>query len=125
MKDQQALGPGRFKKAVYASYTRPVLLLLGGMLSTVRGDFSAQIDALRACHRVIAPDRRGVTRTPERDFPDNFYEREARDMAALVEAMDLTELSVFGLREGAAVARDTGADAGDIRGGVGRHRQPR
>lgn len=84
----------------------PVMLLLGGTLSTARGDFSAQIDAFRPTHRVIAPDRRGygATRPPERDFPDNFYEREARDMAALVEALDLTAFTVFGWSEGAAVA---------------------
>ncbi|MBK8960613.1 MAG: alpha/beta hydrolase [Proteobacteria bacterium] len=84
----------------------PVLLLLGGTLSTARGDFSAQIDAFKGRHRVIAPDRRGYgeTRPPDRDFPDNFYEREARDMAALVKALDLDDIVVFGWSEGAAVA---------------------
>ena len=84
----------------------PVLLLLGGTLSTARGDFSAQIDAFRQHYRVIAPDRRGYgdTRPPARDFPDNFYEREARDMAALVRALDLSDITVFGWSEGAAVA---------------------
>lgn len=84
----------------------PVLLLLGGTLSTARGDFSAQIDAFRASHRVIAPDRRGygATRPPARDFPDNFYEREARDMAALALGLGLERFSVLGWSEGAAVA---------------------
>ncbi|MCC6707695.1 MAG: alpha/beta hydrolase [Gammaproteobacteria bacterium] len=82
------------------------LLLLGGTLSTARGDFSAQIDAFRDTHRVIAPDRRGygATRPPARDFPDNFYEREARDMAAIVRALELKDITVFGWSEGAAVA---------------------
>lgn len=84
----------------------PVLLLLGGTLSTARGDFSAQIDQFKDRYRVIAPDRRGYgeTRPPTRDFPDNFYEREARDMAAVVQALDLREVTVFGWSEGAAVA---------------------
>jgi len=84
----------------------PVLLLLGGTLSTARGDFSAQIDTFSSDYRVIAPDRRGYgeTRPPARDFPDNFYEREARDMAALARALDLRDMVVFGWSEGAAVA---------------------
>jgi valacyclovir hydrolase len=83
-----------------------VLLLLGGTLGTARGDFSAQIDAFRDTHRVIAPDRRGYgdTRPPARDFPDDFYEREARDMAALVRALELEDITVCGWSEGAAVA---------------------
>ena len=84
----------------------PVMLLLGGTLGTARSDFSAQLDAFRTTHRVIAPDRRGygATRPPARDFPDDFYEREARDMAALVEALDLRDMVVCGWSEGAAVA---------------------
>jgi valacyclovir hydrolase len=84
----------------------PVMLLLGGTLSTARSDFSPQLAAFASDHRVIAPDRRGYgeTRPPERDFPDNFYEREARDMAALVHALQLTNMIVCGWSEGAAVA---------------------
>ena len=43
--------------------------------------------------RVIAPDRRGygATRPPARDFPDNFYEREARDMACLLYTSDAAD----------------------------------
>lgn len=84
----------------------PVMLLLGGTLSTARGDFAPQLETFARSHRVIAPDRRGYgeTRPPERDFPDNFYEREARDMAALARALQLTDMTVCGWSEGAAVA---------------------
>lgn len=84
----------------------PVLLLLGGTLGTARGDFAAQLDAFSAEHRVVVPDRRGygATRPPDRDFPDGFYEREARDMLALVEALALDDMVLFGWSEGAAVA---------------------
>ncbi|MGE3846866.1 MAG: alpha/beta fold hydrolase, partial [Gammaproteobacteria bacterium] len=84
----------------------PVMLLLGGTLGTARGDFASQLDEFSGDHRVVVPDRRGygATRPPDRDFPDGFYEREARDMLALVEALDLNEMVVFGWSEGAAVA---------------------
>ena len=82
------------------------IMLLGGTLGTARGDFGPQIDAFSTAMRVIAPDRRGYgeTRPPARDFPDGFYRRDAADMAAFVEALDLPPLAVLGWSEGAAVA---------------------
>jgi pimeloyl-ACP methyl ester carboxylesterase len=53
------------------------LLLLGGTIGTIRGDFSKQLDAFGPDVRVIVPERRGygLTRPPKRDYPDNFYRR--------------------------------------------------
>lgn len=82
------------------------LLLLGGTIGTARSDFSKQIETFSADHRVIAPERRGYghTRPPDRDYPDNFYQRDAHDMAAFIKALDLESAVVFGWSEGADVA---------------------
>ncbi|MGH8597716.1 MAG: alpha/beta fold hydrolase, partial [Gammaproteobacteria bacterium] len=44
------------------------------------------------------------TRPPARDFPDDFYRRDARDMAELLDALELAPAVVLGWSEGAAVA---------------------
>lgn len=82
------------------------LLLLGGTLGSAEIDFGPQIEAFRHDWRVIAPDRRGYgkTRPPTRDFPDDFYQREAKDMAALAAALKLPPAIVLGWSEGADVA---------------------
>lgn len=82
------------------------VVLLGGTLGTARGDFSKQIDTFAQTLRVIAPDRRGYgnSRPPQRDYPDDFYQRDADDMAALMDALDLAPATVLGWSEGADVA---------------------
>ncbi len=82
------------------------LLLLGGTIGTIRGDFSKQLDAFGPDVRVIAPERRGYgqTRPPERDYPDNFYQRDADDMAAFMNALGVAPATVLGWSEGADVA---------------------
>lgn len=82
------------------------LVLLGGTLGSAREDFTAQFAHFAPRMRVVAPDRRGYgdTRPPSRDFPDDFYAREARDMAAWCAALDLPPAIVCGWSEGAAVA---------------------
>jgi valacyclovir hydrolase len=82
------------------------MLLLGGTLGTACGDFASQIDDFATGRRVIAPDRRGYgrTRPPDRDYPDDFYQRDAEDMAALMGALELDSATVLGWSEGADVA---------------------
>lgn len=82
------------------------LVLLGGTIGTAKSDFSKQIDSFSADHRVIAPERRGYghTRPPDRDYPDDFYQRDAKDMAAFLKALNLGPAIVFGWSEGAGVA---------------------
>lgn len=65
--------------------------------------------------RVIAPERRGYgkTRPPERDYPDDFYQRDADDMAAIMDALDLPAATVLGWSEGADVALCLGANHAD------------
>lgn len=82
------------------------VLLLGGTLSSAQGDFGAQLEGLSSSRRAIAPDRRGYgrTRPPDRTYPDNFYQRDASDMAAFIDAMNLESTAVLGWSEGADVA---------------------
>ena len=82
------------------------LLLFGGTIGTAMNDFSKQIDAFSVDYRVIAPERRGYghTRPPDRDYPDNFYQRDAQDMAAFIKALDLEPVTLLGWSEGADVA---------------------
>ena len=82
------------------------MLLLGGTIGSARTDFSKQIDTFSAERRVIAPERRGYghTRPPDRDYPDNFYQRDAVDMADFIKALDLGPATVLGWSEGADVA---------------------
>jgi valacyclovir hydrolase len=82
------------------------LVLLGGTLGSARGDFAPQLDTLSARWRVIAPDRRGYgkTRPPDRDFPIDFYQRDARDMAGFMTALHLEPATILGWSEGADVA---------------------
>jgi valacyclovir hydrolase len=91
------------------------MVLLGGTLGTARGDFSPQIEAFASSYRVIAPERRGYggTRPPERDYPDDFYQRDANDVAAFMHALDLSPAALLGWSEGADVAMCLAAENPD------------
>ena len=82
------------------------VLLLGGTIGTIQSDFTKQLDAFGRGVRVIAPERRGYgqTRPPERDYPETFYQRDADDMAAFLNALDVETADVLGWSEGADVA---------------------
>jgi valacyclovir hydrolase len=84
----------------------PPLLLLHGFTGTARSHLGGLIDALSADHRVIAPDLRGygASRPPARDFPPDFYRRDAADMAALLEAIAPGPAAVLGFSDGAESA---------------------
>ena len=83
------------------------LLLIPGALGTGAGDFEYQIAwfAERG-FEVIAPDPRGYgrSRPPERDFPLDFYDRDAADMFALMSALGHQQFSVMGWSDGANIA---------------------
>jgi valacyclovir hydrolase len=82
------------------------LLLVPGALGTGRSDFPDQIGwfAERGFD-VIAPDPRGYgrSRPPERDFPLNFYHRDAADMFALMDSLGYQRFSLMGWSDGANV----------------------
>lgn len=85
----------------------PPLLLIPGALGTGAGDFPGQIGWF-AAHgfAVVAPDPRGYgkSRPPERDYPADFYARDAADMFALMSALGHDRFSIIGWSDGGNVA---------------------
>ena len=96
-------------RGVELAYSRcgsgPAVLCIPGAMGTASTDFEPQLRALSASHTVVAFDPRGYgrSRPPARDFPDGFYERDARDGAGLMRALGLAEhgYSVLGWSDGA------------------------
>jgi valacyclovir hydrolase len=83
----------------------PPLLLLHGGLGTARLHWWKETPFFAERCRVIAPDLRGYGRSsPPRDFPLDFYERDAADMAALLRYTGLYPAHVLGWSDGAIVA---------------------
>jgi valacyclovir hydrolase len=83
------------------------LLLIPGALGTGAGDFSAQIDWFAARRfEVIAPDPRGYgqSRPPRREYPLDFYHRDADDMFALMAALGHERFAIIGWSDGANIA---------------------
>lgn len=83
------------------------LLMIPGALGTGAGDFQAQIGWFAARgFQVIAPDPRGYggSRPPQRDFPLDFYQRDAADMFALMSALGQERFAIMGWSDGANIA---------------------
>jgi len=94
----------------------PLVLLMHGYTGTARLDMGLLIDELGADHRVIAPDLRGygASRPPERSFPDDFYQRDADDMAALLDRLGLGPATVVGFSDGGESALLLAASRPDL-----------
>ena len=85
----------------------PPLLMLPGALGTGAGDFHSQFDWFAAKgFSVIAPDPRGYgrSRPPRRDFPIDFYRRDADDMLELMRALGHDRFDILGWSDGANTA---------------------
>ena len=83
------------------------LLLIPGALGTGAGDFRGQIDWFaRQGFEVIAPDPRGYgrSRPPERDYPLDFFHRDAADMFALMSALGHERFNIIGWSDGGNIA---------------------
>jgi len=82
------------------------LLLIHGFTGTARGDMGRLMDTFAGEWRVIAPDLRGygASRPPNRDFPPDFYQRDAADLAGLLDHIDPGPVTVLGFSDGAEVA---------------------
>ena len=76
----------------------PPLILLHGAAMVVEG-WEAQIDVLSSRYLVLAPERRGVGRTPDREGPWTS-EGMADDTAGFMEALGLQRSFVVGLSDG-------------------------
>ena len=79
----------------------PVVLLHGGFLD--HRLWAAQIPALTATHRIIAPDARGHGPSPNATGPF----RHTDDLAELLRGLDLGPAVLIGVSMGAATAVDT------------------
>jgi valacyclovir hydrolase len=66
-----------------------VLLCLPGALGSTRTDFGPQLDQLKDNFTVIAFDPRGYGKSipPKREFPLDFYHRDADDAVGLMEKL--------------------------------------
>lgn len=81
------------------------LVLLHGVFGTALLHWWREIPFFAQHFRVIAPDMRGYGRSsPPRDFPPDFYQRDADDMAALLRAADAYPAHVLGWSDGGIVA---------------------
>ena len=82
------------------------LLLIHGLMDVPRVHQAEIIDWLSADYRVIAPSLRGYGQsTPKpRDFPPDFYHRDARDVLALMDALALDQAHIMGYSDGGEVA---------------------
>ncbi|NJM09170.1 alpha/beta hydrolase [Candidatus Gracilibacteria bacterium] len=96
------------------------LLLLHGFTGTARGHLGALIDDLSRDYRVIAPDLRGygASQPPQRTFPVDFYQRDAADMAALLDTLAPGPVAVLGFSDGAETALLIAANRPDLVCGV-------
>jgi len=79
------------------------LLCMPGAMGTADTDFGPQLRDLADTMQVVSFDPRGYgqSRPPERDFPLDFYQRDANDGAALMAALGHTRYAVMGWSDGA------------------------
>jgi len=82
------------------------LLLMHGFTGTARAHLGNLIDSWQDQYRIIAPDLRGygASQPPARDFPPDFYQRDADDMAALLRHVGCGPVAALGFSDGAESA---------------------
>uniref|UniRef100_A0A8C5NYG5 Biphenyl hydrolase like n=1 Tax=Jaculus jaculus TaxID=51337 RepID=A0A8C5NYG5_JACJA len=83
------------------------LLLLPGMLGSGKTDFAPQLQSLSwKLFTVVAWDPRGYgqSRPPDRDFPADFFERDAKDAVDLMKALKFKQASLLGWSDGGITA---------------------
>lgn len=99
----------------------PPLLLIHGFTGTAQRHLGRLMPPLLADgYRLIAPDLRGygASRPPNRTFPPDFYQRDANDVAALLDALRPDPVVVLGFSDGAEVALLLAAARPDLVAGV-------
>jgi valacyclovir hydrolase len=86
------------------------LIALHGFLGTGRADLGSVIDWLSADagggYHVLAPSLRGYGESlpKPRDFPVDFYRRDARDVLAFMDALGIERAHLFGYSDGGETA---------------------
>lgn len=82
-----------------------MMLLVHGSLGTAQLHWWREIPFFAQYFHVIAPDLRGYGRSsPPREFPPDFYHRDAEDIAALLRVLTSGPVHVLGWSDGAIVA---------------------
>lgn len=83
----------------------PPLVLIHGWLDTWE-KLAPEIEWLRADYRVLALTRRGYGRSgpKPRNYPRDFYRRDAQDVAAFLDALSVPGAHIVGFSDGGEVA---------------------
>lgn len=78
------------------------IVMLHGWTGTAHRHFSRMIAEYSPHYRVVAPDLRGygASQPPPRDFPLNFIERDAEDIACLLDMLNSPPVVIFGFSDG-------------------------
>lgn len=87
---------------IYSSGDQPLVLIHGGG-STIYTTFSKVLPMLAAKRKVIAVELQAHGHTQDRDAPLTF-EQDADDVAALMQALDVSNADFFGFSNGASTA---------------------
>ncbi|KAF4099949.1 hypothetical protein G5714_020075 [Onychostoma macrolepis] len=83
------------------------VLLLPGALGSAQTDFAPQLEKLdKRCFTLVALDPRGYgrSRPPDRDFPPDFFHRDAKDAVDLMQALGFRRFSLLGWSDGGITA---------------------
>lgn len=92
------------------------LLLLPGALGSTRTDFEPQLKLLnKERFTVVGWDPRGYgqSRPPDRDFPSDFFQRDAKDAVDLMKSLGFSKFSLLGWSDGGISAMFAAANNPD------------
>ncbi|HRE48377.1 MAG TPA: alpha/beta hydrolase [Aggregatilineales bacterium] len=84
----------------------PPLLLMHGWLEVGRDHLALANELAAGGYRVIVPDLPGYGRStpPERTYPTDFYQRDARLMGQFLDALAIEKAHVMGFSDGGEIA---------------------
>ncbi len=82
------------------------VIAIHGWLGTARVDLGRVIDWLSERYHVLGPSRRGYGESSPkpRDYPLDFYHRDARDIIAFMDALGLAKAHLLGFSDGGETA---------------------
>ncbi len=82
------------------------LIALHGRFGTARVDLGSVLDWLSPSYRVLGPSLRGygLSEPKPRDYPLDFYHRDARDVIAFMDALQIERAHLLGYSDGGETA---------------------